>query len=62
MNLMLSKLLDEANEKLNNEFRVQICVSSLREMHPSKVVPSALLSDKELLPYLRIDVDPYSFL
>ena len=49
-------------EKLRDEFRVQICVSSIREIHPFKLLPREIFHDKELLPYIRIDVDPYSFL
>jgi primosomal protein N' (replication factor Y) (superfamily II helicase) len=49
-------------EKLRDEYRVQICVSSIREIHPFKLLPKELFYDKELLPYMRIDVDPYSFL
>ncbi|APJ03870.1 replication restart helicase PriA [Silvanigrella aquatica] len=49
-------------EKLNNEFRVQICVSTIREIHPFKLIPKEIFHDKELLPHFKIDVDPYSFM
>lgn len=49
-------------EKLRDEYRVQLCVSSVREIHPFKLLSKVIFHDKELLPYLRIDVDPYSFL
>lgn len=49
-------------EKLKDEYRVQICVSSVREIHPFCLFPREVIHDKELLPYIRIDVDPYSFL
>lgn len=49
-------------EKLNNDFRMHLCISSAREIHPVKIIPESILRDKELLRYMKIDVDPYSFL
>ncbi|RDB35860.1 MAG: primosomal protein N' [Spirobacillus cienkowskii] len=49
-------------EKLNNEYRIQICVSSVKEFKPIQLIPSHILTSKEFIGFLRVDVDPYSFI
>ncbi len=49
-------------EKINQEFRMQLCISTVKEIHPFYIFPKKVLADKELIGRLRIDVDPFSFL
>ena len=49
-------------EKIRDEYRMQLCISSKRELHPFSLFPKEVYHDKELISCLRIDVDPYSFL
>ncbi|WP_397601296.1 primosomal protein N' [Silvanigrella sp.] len=49
-------------EKIRDEFRMQLCISSSRDYHPFILFPKEISHDKELISCLRIDVDPYSFL
>ncbi|WP_161597535.1 replication restart helicase PriA [Fluviispira multicolorata] len=52
-----------ALEKLKDEYRVQLCLSSVKNLHPARLFPEEVFSDKELSrQVLRLDVDPYSFL
>ncbi|WP_186644747.1 replication restart helicase PriA [Fluviispira vulneris] len=52
-----------ALEKINNEFRVQLCISSQKKLHPAHLFPTEVFLDKEInRQILRIDVDPYTFL
>ncbi len=49
-------------EKINQEYRMQLCISTIKEIHPFYIFPKLILADKELIGRLRIDVDPFSFL
>lgn len=49
-------------EKINNNYRVQICVSFARSLHPKKLTPKEIWQEKDFLQFLKIDVDPISFL
>lgn len=49
-------------EKINNSYRIQLCISSIKEIHPFYLFPNTLLNDKELIGHFKIDVDPASFL
>lgn len=49
-------------ERLSDEYRMQLCVNFVRTWHPKKIVPKQFLEQKEFVRYLRVDVDPISFL
>ena len=49
-------------EKINSIYRVQMCLSLARKLHPKTVVPLERLQHKEFIRFLKIDVDPFSFL
>lgn len=49
-------------EKLNSSYRMQLCVSFTRALHPKKITPCNLWQEKSFLQNLKIDVDPQSFL
>lgn len=55
-----------ALEKIKNEYRFQLCISARKELHPGRLVPVLRLAER-LKPlgydrFVRLDVDPYSFL
>lgn len=55
-----------ALEKIKNEYRFQLCISARKELHPGRLVPVIRLAE-HLKPlgydrFVRLDVDPYSFL
>ncbi|WGL60006.1 primosomal protein N' [Pigmentibacter sp. JX0631] len=49
-------------EKINNSYRIQLCISSIKEIHPFYLFPNSFFNDKELIGHCKIDVDPSSFL
>jgi primosomal protein N' (replication factor Y) len=49
-------------ERLQEQFRVQICIHAEKSFHPSFLIPKEILFSKQFQSSLRIDVDPFSFL
>ncbi|MES2616170.1 MAG: hypothetical protein V4591_12245 [Bdellovibrionota bacterium] len=49
-------------EKINSNFRIQICVNFMRAIHPKNVIPKDIWQQKNFFQFLKIDVDPLSFL
>lgn len=49
-------------EKIKHDYRIQLCISSIKEIHPFYLISKSILADKELIGHLRVDVDPSSFI
>ena len=53
---------EAALEKLNGEYRFQICLHFVHSIHPKNILPKDFWEEKLFKKTLKIDVDPISFL
>ena len=60
--IRLSGPYQAAIEKINSNYRIQICVSFARTLHPKNITPKDIWLENGFLHFLKIDVDPLSFM
>jgi len=53
---------DAPIEKINNIYRVHLCINISKTLHPNRVVPKSIYAAKDMKHLIKIDVDPQNFM
>lgn len=60
--VFLSGPCDAPIEKINNIYRLQICIHTSKNLHPAQCIPENIYTSSKLKNILKIDVDPQNFM